>query len=227
MLICGFARAESSTALDLLKQADEARGPQGNIVFTVTVKDFRDKELLRENEYRVHTKSSKLSMVETTQPVRLKGRKLLMKEKDLWLYLPSVKRPTRVSFHQRLTGEVSNGDIARTSFYEDYTPKIVGSDKGIYKILLSAKHKDTTYRKVLLWVNPKEKLPVKAHFFALSGKLMKTCEYQNFQTVLGRKRATEVLIQDAIQPKKKSLIIYSQAQPEQLDDSYFTKEAMQ
>jgi negative regulator of sigma E activity len=216
---------------EILKAADEARSPSGNLGFEVTVKDFLSNVLQKENTYSVHIKGNDYSLVETLKPERLKGRKLLMRESDLWLYLPSVKKPTRVSLQQRLTGEVSNGDLARTSFYTDYTAKLLREEKYNnklnYVLLLTAKHKATTYRKILLWVEKSELLPLKAHFFALSGKLLKTCEYSNFQMVLAKKRATETLIKDALKPQKQSLIIYSQYKLENLDDSFFSKEALQ
>ena len=41
---------------------------------------------------------------------------MLMRGNDLWVFLPSVSQPVRLSLSQRLTGQVANGDLARANF---------------------------------------------------------------------------------------------------------------
>ena len=139
--------------------------------------------------------------METEFPERLQGRKLLMRDDDLWLYLPSIKQPTRISFQQRLTGEVSNGDLSKTNFHEDYRPKLLGIKKlkgeSYYKIELSARRKNCTYRMIHLWVNSHTYRPIRADYFAISGKLMKDSQYFRPKPVLGETRMTRVVIRDA------------------------------
>ena len=67
---------------------------------------------------------------------------------DMWIFTPNIKRPVRISLEQKLTGEVANGDIARTNFSEDYTPEIqseenIGAVKA-WKLNLKSKDKKTT-----------------------------------------------------------------------------------
>ncbi len=218
------------SAEEILKRSDEARMPDGTISFSVTVTDKDAEEVQGETTYRVSAKGEDLAMIETTAPARLKGRKLLMRGDDLWLYLPTVKRPTRVGLQQRLTGEVANGDIARTRFFVDYKPKKMGEEKikgkTCHKLELKAKKKETTYRRILLWVETSTFQPAKAEFFALSGKLLKRSEYFDYQNVLGSNRATRVLIRDALKPAKSSELKYQDFKREQLDDSFFTKESL-
>jgi outer membrane lipoprotein-sorting protein len=218
------------SAESILQKADDARMPDGTISFYVRVEDRNGTEVLGDTTYHVWAKGEAQAMIETTLPARLKGRKLLMKGDDLWLYLPSVKRPTRVGLQQRLTGEVANGDIARTRFHADYKPKIVGTEtlsgRSCHKLELRAKKKETTYRRVLLWVETSSGQPVKAEFFALSGKLLKRSEYFDYKNILGGNRATRVLIRDAIKPSRMSELFYSDFQREELDDSFFTKESL-
>lgn len=215
---------------DLLKKADERRAPSGEFSFSVKVEDFKGKTRLNETTYRVYAKDGKRTRVETTEPARLSGRKLLMRDNDLWLFLPDVKRPTRVSLQQRLTGEVSNGDIARTAFHEDYSPKVVGEAKvgklACYKLVLTARNEDTTYRKIHLWVQKLNFRPVQADFFAISGKRLKRSTYSAFKPILGVPRSSRVEIRDALKPSRFSRLSYSAFKREKLDDSFFTKESL-
>jgi hypothetical protein len=214
----------------LVKKADEARGPAGTFSFTVRVEDREPDSARTETAYKVYSKDMLYTLVETVEPVRLKGRKLLMRENDLWLYLPDVKRPTRVSFQQRLSGEVSNGDLARTNFAGDYDATHSGEEtvekKACYKLSLSAKRKDVTYHSISYWVDKSNGRPVKADFFALSGKLLKTAAYSGFENVLGSSRMTDVLITDALHPARQSQLKYSNYRREKLPDAYFNKESL-
>ncbi|MFM8312725.1 MAG: outer membrane lipoprotein-sorting protein, partial [Deltaproteobacteria bacterium] len=101
---------------EIVQRADDARYPSGQFSFFVKVTDKEEGSTSNETVYLVHTKDNDNSLVETKVPERMRGRKLLMKKQDLWLFLPTLKKPTRVGFEQRLTGEVSNGDLARTNF---------------------------------------------------------------------------------------------------------------
>lgn len=215
---------------DILRKADDARAPDGDFSFFVKIKDYDGSKLLRTNLYKVFCKGELLALIETEAPLRLKGRKILLRSDDLWLYLPSVKRPTRISLQQRLTGEVANGDIARTRFFDDYAAKISGTEnwegKPHYILDLTAKSETVTYRRVQLWVDQKTYQPAKAQFYAISGKLLKTSLYSDFKPALGLPRASKVIIKDALASNKQSHLNYYQYKRENLDESFFTKEAL-
>jgi len=217
------------TAQEVVARADEKRGPDGTFSFNVRVKDYNNKALVQENVYKVHSKDMKFTLVETLFPERLAGRKLLMAG-QLWLYLPTLRRPTRVGTQQRLTGEVANGDIARAKFSVDYSAKFEKPEKiggkMYYRLMLTAKDKAAAYRSVRLWVEQKEFFPLKAEFFALSGKKLKSGEYTEKETVLGNARMTGLIIKDAISPSKQSHLKYYNYRKENLDDRFFNKEAL-
>jgi outer membrane lipoprotein-sorting protein len=223
-------KATELAPAEILKKADDARAPEGTFSFFVKIKDYDGAKLLRTNLYKVFSKGDTYALIETESPLRLKGRKILLRGDDLWLYLPSVKRPTRISLQQRLTGEVANGDIARTRFFEDYAAKISGKEtvegKPHFILDLVAKNDSVTYRRVQLWVDQKTYQPSKAQFYAISGKLLKTSLYSDFKTALGQPRASRVIIKDALASNKQSHLNYYQYQRETLDDSFFTKEAL-
>lgn len=230
-LLCvfGLPAAYSLTAQEVVARADEKRGPDGSFSFNVRVKDYNGKNLVQENVYKVHSKDMKYTLVETVFPERLAGRKLLMAG-ALWLYLPTLKRPTRVGLQQRLTGEVANGDIARAKFSNDYTAQFETKERlnkvSYYRLILTAKDKTAAYRKVRLWVSEKDFLPLKAEFYALSGKKLKTGEYSDLEMVMGKPRLTTLVIKDALQPAKQSHLKYYGYKKETLDEKFFNKESL-
>ena len=215
----------------LIKRADEARMPEMDTSVMVQIIDYREQRVVHETKYKVLSKGSDSSLVETVFPDRQKGRKLLMKKDDLWFFTPDIKRPTRVSMQQRLTGEVSYGDIARTNFAGDYDAKFVSDEevagKKCHKLDLKANREGVTYSRIVYWLSlDKETMPVQAEFYAVSGKLLKRAIYQEPKPILGRSRVTKVTIEDAVEKSKQSVMVYSNHKLEKLDPSIFNKDSM-
>lgn len=215
---------------DIVKKADRARMPIEQLGFTATVKDYKGKEALRETRYEVLNKNAEVSLVKTVFPENQQGRKLLMDKENLWLSTPDIKRAARVSMQQKLTGEIANGDLARTNFSNDYSAKILGTekykDKDAYHLELNARRPEVTYSKIEYWVMKEGFIPAKAIYYAVSGKALKSAEFGSVQTVLGVKCVTKMLVKDALDEKKQSILIYSDHKKIDVPGSVFTKESL-
>lgn len=215
---------------ELVAEADKGRGVGGSFSTLVKVDDFDGAEK-KTGVYQVFVRDNNTSLVNQLAPERMKGRKLLMRNDDLWLFTPTIRRPVRVSLEQRMTGEVSNGDLARTNYAEDYQATSVEEEKlnGVssFRVQLKAKRKNLTYSKIDYWIDAKKKLPLKAQYYALSGKLLKVADYLDFKKVLGRTVFTKIVISDALQPKKKSVLIYSKHKRSHFDEGFFNKESLE
>ena len=92
----------------------------------------------------------------TTEPASERGQILLMKGRDLWIFMPIVSQPVRLSLSQRLVGQVANGDLARANFTGDYNPSILRTDtidgEKYWVLELIGVDRGVTYHKVLYWV---------------------------------------------------------------------------
>lgn len=194
------------------------------------MEDFEGGDSVRQTQYLVLNQGTESSLVETVLPERQAGRKLLMTEENMWFYTPDLKRPARVSAQQKLTGEVANGDLARTNFAEDYNAKIVGKEKingkEAYKLLLTANHRDVTYAKIDYWVATKDLLPIKAVFFAVSGKPLKMADYGGLKQILGKPVLTRTVFTDAVDKNRKSVLVFSGHKRKRFSSSTFTKESL-
>ena len=54
---------------------------------------------------------------------------------DMWVYLPDTSRPVRITPLERLSGDASNGDVARTNYAVDYSPSIFAPRRSATKIV--------------------------------------------------------------------------------------------
>lgn len=230
LLFAAFSAFAEPDAKLLVKKADEGRVPPGSISFVSKVEDFENGGSVRETKYLVMTQGREKSLVETVFPERQSGRKLLMTDESMWFYTPDIRRAARVSPQQKLTGEVSNGDLARTNFYGDYEAKIVGKEKingkTVYKLLLSANHRDVTYSRIDYWVGSDDHLPVKAIFYAVSGKPLKLADYGGVKSVLGRTCITRTTFTDAVDKSRKSVLTFSQHKRKKFSGETFAKESL-
>ncbi len=119
-LVCHAAPA-APDAEALLKRSDTFRNGWPSYVVHVKITDYESGRSDEEHLYEVSQKGTDKTYVEFMSP-REKGRHLLMLGDDMWVYLPDTSRPVRITPLERLTGDASNGDVARTNYAVDYTP---------------------------------------------------------------------------------------------------------
>lgn len=224
----GAVSAEEALARSIVEKADKVRFPAEGFQVDIVINSTRPDKDAEMRKYRILSKGNENTVVMVTEPASERGQIILMKGRDLWIFMPEVSQPVRISLAQRLTGQVANGDLARANFAGDYNPKIVrsesiGNEK--YQVLeLTAVDRSVTYQKVMYWVNEKSGWPHKAEFYSLSGRLMKKCSYENFQTLAGRVRPTRLVMEDALKAGEKSVLEYSEMKLRDLPDKIFTKE---
>jgi outer membrane lipoprotein-sorting protein len=222
------ATDDSQAAKIILEKADEIRFPRSGFQVDINVQSSQDGEPLEPRKYRVLSKGNANTVVMVTEPASERGQIILMKDNDLWVFLPDVSQPVRLSLSQRLTGQVANGDLARANFAGDYTPTIVRTetiDGQNYNVLeLIAASKGVTYHRVLYWVNQANNRPYKAEFYSVSNRLLKTARYENYQQMMGNVRPTRLVLQDALRKGEQSVLEYHTMKARNLPDRVFTKE---
>ena len=224
------ASEENDTlAREIVEKADQVRFPTEGFEVEVAINSVDrasgDQEARR---YKVLSKGNENTIVMIVEPASERGQIMLMKGRDLWVFLPNVSQPVRLGLGQRLTGQVANGDLARANFAGDYTPKLLRSEnldgQKCYVLELNAAERGVTYGRVMYWVDQANYRPRKAEFYSLSGRLLKTAHYQNYQQVLGRMRPTRLLMEDALREGEQSTMDYSNMKLRELADKIFTKD---
>jgi len=219
---------EKDPAQVIVEKADAIRFPRESFQVDVTIISRSPEKDAEERKFRILSKGNENTVVLTTEPASERGQSMLMKGRDLWMFLPTLSQPVRLPLAQRLTGQVANGDLARANFSGDYTAKILKSEdiKGeAHNVLeLTAVDKSVTYKRVLYWVRLSDNHPFKAEFYSLSDKLMKTCYYENFQKFGGQVRPTRLVMEDALKKGDQSVLTYSNIEIKDLPDKTFTKD---
>ncbi|MCZ4303804.1 outer membrane lipoprotein-sorting protein [Zoogloeaceae bacterium G21618-S1] len=221
--------ADTPDASALLASTDAIRFPQESFQVDIDIESRQNEgEPADHHRYRVLSKGREDTVVLTMEPSSERGQILLMKHRDLWIFMPSVSQPVRLSLAQRLTGQVANGDLARANFTGDYTAKYLREEaidgKPAHVLELTAVDEGVTYAKVEYWIDTATTRPIKAAFYAISGRLLKTCEYMDYKEMAGAVRPTRLVMTDALKAGNVSTMSYSAMNPRPLPDKLFTKE---
>lgn len=214
---------------EILKKADEIRAPGKNFVQEVKI-TFKKGKKETVNKMSIRVKEFHKSLVIYKYPPAEKGRVILMVENNMWIYFPGTKRAIRISPAQQLLGQVSNADVSRVVYSIDYEAESVEDDntgdEKLLKMFLKAKTKAAAYGSINLWIKKDNFRPVRAEFFTLSGRLLKTLYYKGYKRILGKERPTIHEVHDAIRKSEITIMEYSGMKVEDTPDNYFQKTFM-
>ena len=209
-------------ALVLLTRVDGYRNALESFTVDVDLTSTTPGGKSESSKFRVYGKGSDRSVVEFTAPSSEKGKYLLMLRDAMWIYMPSASRPIRISPLQRLMGQASNGDVARTSFSVDYDQRGDAVEDGDAWVLdLAAKDPSIAYSRVRLWVDKTTYAPRRADFYVVSGKLIKRATYK-----VEHGAVSEVTIYDLLRPGNRTVMRYSNLTARENPDRMFTRDAL-
>ncbi len=175
--------AAADDPVAILRRADHARGNPGGVSFhmrIVSLENGRTSQLTVFVQARAYD-----FLCEELDPPKYKGQKLLMVSGNMWFSKPGLSKPIAISQRQRLMGQAAHGDIAATNYADEYDAVVAGEDvvdgEPCTLFDLKARTKKATYDRIRYWVSKERIVGVKAEYFTVSGKLIKTArmEYAN------------------------------------------------
>lgn len=224
LMALGVSMRADGDAAKLLALADAFRGGFDSGVVEVKLTNYEANRVVEEADFEVSVKGEN-SLVKFLS-VRSKGQSLLMRGDDMWLFLPAVARPVRITPIQRLLGNVSNGDLARLRYSIDYEASIAGeeqADGAACTVLdLHAKRKGATYQRVRYTVRTSDGRPVRAEYFLTSGKAIKSASFGELRDMNGRPTVTRIQIDDAMRSDSKTTVDFLSLTPRALPDKLFS-----
>ena len=142
----------------------------------------------------------------------------------MWLYMPNVGRPIRITSMQSVVGGVfNNSDIMRVDFSSEYTVE-KQEDKGDEYILsLKAKNDTVAYDKLIMSVDKKTVTPKKIECYSSTKMLIKTLFYKNIKD-FGNNIVRPAVVETVSPFYKdyKSIMIYGKITPKEFAQEAFT-----
>lgn len=168
------------TPKEILKQADEARGNLEGVEWKVKIHSVEKDRLQKRSLYVKARGYDFLALIKS--PPKVKGQKLLMVSHNMWFRRPNLRKPVPVSPRQKLVGGASYGDIAATNYADDYAAALLADElidgEHCYVFDLKAIHKKATYDSIKYWISKNRLVGVKAEYYAVSGRLLKSASFE-------------------------------------------------
>ena len=154
-----------------------------------------------------------------------KGRSTLRQGDNMWLYIPNVGKPMRITSLQSVTGGVfNNADIMRLDYAVEYDVKSVEDKGGTYLLDLKAKTGEVAYDRLVMTVDKKLTLPTEIVAYAASGMLMKTLYFKDIKDFGdGIKRPATIETDSPLYKGYKSVMLYSGLKKKDFPDEVFTQ----
>ncbi|KAB2891079.1 MAG: outer membrane lipoprotein-sorting protein [Desulfobulbaceae bacterium] len=157
-------------------------------------------------------------------PASEKGRATLRLGENMWLYIPNVGKPIRITSLQSVVGGVfNNSDILNLDYSVEYTVKTIEENDQRYFLDLKAKNATVAYDQLKMEVDKKTLLPMVIECFASSGMLIKTLHYDKIQDFGNGMIRPSVLETDSpLYKGYKSVMIFAKLQEREFADEVFT-----
>lgn len=153
-----------------------------------------------------------------------KGRATLRQGENMWLYIPNVGKPLRITSLQSVIGGVfNNADILRVDYTAEYDVESAEEAGDAYLLSLKAKSGAVAYDRLKMRVDRKALLPLTIEAYAASGLLIKTLHFKDIKDFGGGIRRPATLETDSpLYKGYKSVMLYSQIRKRDLPDEVFT-----
>jgi outer membrane lipoprotein-sorting protein len=159
-------------------------------------------------------------------PASERDRATLRLGENMWLYIPNVGKPVRITSLQSVIGGVfNNADILRLDYAAEYDVQSMTEDAASYTLALKAKGGDVAYDKLKMTVDKKTVLPTTIECYAASGLLIKTLTYKDTKDFGGGiKRPATLETDSPLHKGYKSLMLYGSIKARKVPDEAFTLE---
>jgi outer membrane lipoprotein-sorting protein len=158
-------------------------------------------------------------------PASEKGRATLRLGDNMWLYIPNVGKPVRITSLQSVVGGVfNNADIMRLDYNVEYDVQKIDDQKSEYLLDLKAKTAAVAYDRLKMWVDKKAVIPTKIECYAATGLLIKTLYFKEIKPFEGVQRPSVIETDSPLYKGYQSIIAYANVKKKIVADEVFTLE---
>ncbi len=220
----------------LIKEVDERQRNSGDYKSLCIVKETERKKEPRLFQAVVYRRDEDNKfMILFTKPKEEAGKAYLKIDKNLWNFEPGTGKWERRTEREKLAGTNSRrSDFDESRLSEEYNTKYEGPDKigryQVYKLKLTAKEGvDVAYPILSIWVDQKDRNLLKREEYSLSGKLMRTAYYPDWDNKFSPSKKSDVWIPkeirifDELEKENTTVVQIKETDLGKLEENIFTK----
>jgi outer membrane lipoprotein-sorting protein len=208
---------------DILKQVDRNLNPESYESYRKLINIEPDG---RKKEYTLFTIKKGVDKVASLfiAPASEKGRSTLRLGENMWLYIPNVGKPIRITSLQSVVGGVfNNADILQLDYAAEYIVEKIEEQGNEYLLHLKAKTKTVAYDRIRLRADKERKLPTKIECLTEAGMLIKTLYFKDVKDFgNGILRPAVIETDSPLYKNYKSIMILAKIKAREVKDEVFT-----
>jgi outer membrane lipoprotein-sorting protein len=157
-------------------------------------------------------------------PASEEGRTTLRLGENMWLLIPNVGKPIRITSMQSVVGGVfTNADIMRLDYGVEYDVEGLSEDRGQHLLALKAKSGAVAYDRLKMWVLKEELVPSRIECYAATGMLIKTLHFKEVKDIGdGAVRPAVMETDSPLYKGYKSIMVSAKLKRRALPDEVFT-----
>jgi len=157
-------------------------------------------------------------------PASEKGRSTLRLGENMWLYIPNVGKPIRITSLQSVVGGVfNNSDILRLDYSSEYNVEKMEDIGDEYILYLKSKTRTVAYDRLKMWVHKEKLVPARIECLTEASMLVKTIYFKEIKDFGGGIVRPAVIETDSpLYKGYKSVMIFAKMKARELNDEVFT-----
>lgn len=156
------------------------------------------------------------------------GRATLRIGDNMWLYIPNVKKPVRITSLQSVIGGLfNNADIMSLDYASEYECVRLTFENGCHMLELKAKNGSVAYDRLQIRAEGETYIPEYIECYTAGGMLVKTLHFKNnteFED--GFRRPAVIETDSPLYKGARSIMIYSKLRQIRLDEELFNINSM-
>ena len=211
----------------LLKQVDRNLNPESYEMYRKLINVEPDGSKKEFTLFSLKKGSDKIAAL-FIAPASENGRSTLRLGDNMWLYIPNVGKPVRITSLQSVVGGVfNNADILNLDYAVEYNVSGVEDAGNEYLLHLKAKTRSVAYDQLRMWVDKDKKLPTKIDCLTEANMLIKTIYFKEHKDFGGGIVRPAVIETDSpLYKGYKSIMIYAKIKKRSFKDEVFTQTFM-
>jgi hypothetical protein len=157
-------------------------------------------------------------------PASEKGRSTLRLGDNMWLYIPNVAKPIRITSLQSVVGGVfNNADILRLDYAVEYTVEKTEEFGGESVLHCKARTSTVAYDRLKIRVEKKKLLPVQIDCLTEARMLIKTLSFKEVKDFGGGiVRPSLIETESPLYKGYKSVMVFANIKARDFEDEVFT-----
>lgn len=229
------AFGKTLTGEEILTKVDQTMGAESKVMKQrMTIVAANGQERTREMQMWSRQASNGDEMLaKFLAPGDVRGTGILMKDEDMWLYLPALGKTRRVAAHAK-KGSFMGSDLTfddmeqlgSRGFAPFYEPQFLGEeevlDVSCFVLKLTPLDEENAFSYVKMWVEKDIFLPRQIEYYNVDDEVLRELTTWNLREEAGRWRAERMVMEDLTKGSKTILEVQEVDFEQSLDASIFT-----